>query len=1137
MNNSATEQFDLEILPLEHSNLDQIYYQNIQTENFEIKNEQYVEEIQLNHSSSVKYLPYVIIPELDYAKFLIDTGATDSIICPEIANLYFSDYLIHHPFSIKTMHDTTYHRHIALTPALVSFKSSEKDFRWNILNFSDKFQGLIGSTMLMKLRAQIDYKNNLIHLPDTKIPFYYDKPRENVLNVISEILNRNIETKLQDNHLNNEERTLLRKLIYEYRDILYDENLALTFTSKIQHAIHLVDDIPVYQKPYRKSPKERAEIEKQVQKLLEQDIIIPSGSPYSAPVSLVPKKLDHSGIPKFRMVVNYMKLNDKTVDDKFPLPLITDILDQLGRSHYFSVLDLASGYHQLEVAEKDRHKTAFCTESGQYEFKRLPFGLKNAPATFQRCMNFIMRDLLKGTCLIYLDDIIVYSVSLQEHLDKLGKVFQRLREANLKISLDKCEFLKHSIKYLGYLVTNQGLRPDPDKVSAIQRIKLPTDQKQIKSFLGLIGYYRRFIPNFAKITKPMTECLKKGHKIDTSNGEYQRAFQTCKEILSNPPLLQYPEFNQQFTVTADASEYAIGAVLSQGPKGRDKPVCYASRTLSSTECKYSTIEKELLAIIYATKQFRPYLWGSKFILITDHKPLIWLHNLREPNAKLERWRFKLQEFQYEILHKPGKNNANADALSRLELNQISSNISVVANGPSDSASIRSNENEHPIAIPISESPINIQKNQIFIECHDGELKFRKEIKNKKTIFEVKINTQNQTNDLLMFIRSNLLDNKYFIHCSDPIYQTMSKLVIENLNNRVKFIRCTKTVQVINDKAQQMALIKKFHEANNHRGITETFNEIRRICYWPNYHHDVIQYINNCDLCQCNKYDRKPITTKLQVTEQAKGPLQRLHVDVFKIKNKIYVTIIDSFSKFAQAIEVLSKTPTEITKALIQYFSNYGKPEFIMFDNGMEFNNQIVKELLKLHKIEIHFTTANHPQSQGEIERFHSTLIEHIRLLGKEINFMRLAIMHYNNSINFITKFKPNELFFGHFQPLPLNENGEITSELLQRHKQDIQKVNEQISMKQQEHKIKTINKFNENKGTNHLHAGQQVYIKYPGKYSKTNAIAKGPYEIIEVLPNNKIKVKNKNNKLFVYHINSIKSIVSELPSSEAGNRN
>ncbi|KAK9754547.1 Reverse transcriptase (RNA-dependent DNA polymerase) [Popillia japonica] len=258
------------------------------------------------------------------------------------------------------------------------------------------------------------------------------------------------------------------------------------------------------------------------------DSRVPSSSPYAAPVSLVSKKLDHSGIPKFRMVIDYRKLNEKTIGDKYPLPLITDILDRLGRANYFSTLDLASGYHQIEVQEEDRHKTAFCTEIGQFEFKRLPFGLKNAGATFQRCMNFVLGDLLKDTCLVYLYDIIVYSTSLQEHLSKLRTVSERLREANLKISLDKtvserlreanlkisldkcdflktsirylghlvtdkCDFLKTSIRYLGHLVTDKGVRPDPAKVDAIQRVKLPETQKQIKSFLGLVGYYEKQI--------------------------------------------------------------------------------------------------------------------------------------------------------------------------------------------------------------------------------------------------------------------------------------------------------------------------------------------------------------------------------------------------------------------------------------------------------------------------------------------------------------------------------------------------------------------------------------------------------------------------------------------------------------------
>lgn len=400
--------------------------------------------------------------------------------------------------------------------------------------------------------------------------------------------------------------------------------------------------------------------------MLDQNIIRPSNSPWSSPIWVVPKKLNASGTQKWRVVVDYRGLNQKTIDDKYPLPNINDLLDKLGKCQYFSTLDLASGFHQIEMDQDDIEKTAFSTDQGHYEYTRMPFGLKNAPATFQRVMDNILRGLQNEKCAVYLDDIIIYSTSLQEHIEKLKSVFDRLRESNFKIQLDKSEFLKKEVAYLGHIVTPEGVKPNPNKVEAIKKYPIPKTTKQIKAFLGLLGYYRRFINNFAKLTKPLTKCLKRGAKIE-HNTEFIECFEKCKSLLTNEPILKYPDFTKTFNLTTDASNVAIGAVLSQGKIGQDLPVAYASRTLNDSEQNYSVIEKELLAIVWATKYFRPYIFGRKFNIITDHKPLQWLFSLKDPNSKLLRWRIKLEEYDYNIMYKKGKLNSNADALSRIEI--------------------------------------------------------------------------------------------------------------------------------------------------------------------------------------------------------------------------------------------------------------------------------------------------------------------------------------------------------------------------------------------------------------------------------------------------------------------------------------
>jgi len=397
--------------------------------------------------------------------------------------------------------------------------------------------------------------------------------------------------------------------------------------------------------------------------MLRNKIIQTSVSQWNAPLLVVPKKADASGKPKLRVVVDFRKLNDLTIGDSFPLPNITEILDQLGNAKYFTTLDLASGYHQIPMAERDKQKTAFSTPYGHYEFNRMPFGLKNAPATFQRLMNSVLTGMQGLKCLVYLDDIVIYGASLEEHNKRLEEVLQRLRENNLKLQPDKCEFLRKETIYLGHIISENGISPDPSKLTAIKEFPTPRKVKDIQSFIGLAGYYRKFIADFSKVAKPLTKLTKKSEKFEWT-AEQQNAFETLKEKLMTAPVLKYPDFSEEFIVTTDASAYAIGAVLSQGKVGNDRPIAYASRVLSRAEQNYNTTEKELLAIVWAVKHFRPYVYGTKFKIVTDHKPLIWLFNVNDPGSRLIRWRLKLEEYDYEIIHKAGRANSNADALSR-----------------------------------------------------------------------------------------------------------------------------------------------------------------------------------------------------------------------------------------------------------------------------------------------------------------------------------------------------------------------------------------------------------------------------------------------------------------------------------------
>ena len=360
-------------------------------------------------------------------------------------------------------------------------------------------------------------------------------------------------------------------------------------------------------------------------------------------------------------------MNKKTISDAYLIPNINEIIDQLGGAKYFSILDLASGFHQIPMREEDKQKTAFSTPYGHYHFTRMPFGLKNSPATFQRQMDTLFRGLQDREVFIYVDDCIIFVKTLEEHDEKFKKVAERLGLAGMRLQPDKCEFYKIEVAYLGHIITPEGVLPDPRKINAIVNFPTPKDQKTIRQLLGLTGYYRKFIAFYARETKPLSTLLRKDVVFYWKQPQ-QTALDYLKHALTQAPLLRYQDFAKPFIVTCDASGYAIGAVLSQlyeiEIKMHDLPVAYFSCHLKNAELNYSTIEKELLAMVAAAFQFRYCLFGRKFTFVTDHKPLIWVHNIKDPTSRLKRFYFKLREFDYEVVYKEGKTNYVADALSR-----------------------------------------------------------------------------------------------------------------------------------------------------------------------------------------------------------------------------------------------------------------------------------------------------------------------------------------------------------------------------------------------------------------------------------------------------------------------------------------
>ncbi|GJV75999.1 reverse transcriptase domain-containing protein [Tanacetum coccineum] len=446
-------------------------------------------------------------------------------------------------------------------------------------------------------------------------------------------------------------------VVREFEDVFPEDLSGLPPQRQVEFRIDLVPGAtPIAKSPYRLAPSEMQELSGQLQELQDKGFIRPSHSPWGAPVLFVKKK-DGS----LRMCIDYRELNKLTVKNRYPLPRIDDLFDQLQGSRFFSKIDLRSGYHQLRVHEDDIPKTAFRTRYGHFEFTVMPFGLTNAPAVFMDLMNRVCKPYLDKFVIVFIDDILIYSKTKEDHEVHLGLVLELLRKEKLYAKFSKCEFWLQEVHFLGHVVNQNGIHVDPSKIEAVKNWKTPTTPSEIRSFLGLAGYYRRFIANFSKIAKPLTSLTQKNQKY-VWGVEQEEAFQTLKNNLCDAPILTLPDGVEDFVVYCDASNQGLGCVLMQ----RGKVIGYASRQLKTHEKNYTTHDLELGAVVLALKTWRHYLYGTKSVIYTDHKSLQHIFDQKELNMRQRRWIELFSDYECEIRYHPGKANVVADALSRKE---------------------------------------------------------------------------------------------------------------------------------------------------------------------------------------------------------------------------------------------------------------------------------------------------------------------------------------------------------------------------------------------------------------------------------------------------------------------------------------
>ena len=460
-----------------------------------------------------------------------------------------------------------------------------------------------------------------------------------------------------DKQITRQEKSELAKLLSSHIDRFKLPNTRLGRTDIIKHDIDTGMHHPIKIPPRREPPHKHDIIEKEVESLLQQNLISHSVSPWSAPVVMATK---HDGSP--RLCIDYRKINSITVKDSFPLPSVQQAVSSFHGAKYFCSLDLSSGFHQIAMSEDSKQKTAFATQSGLYESNVMPFGLTNSPATFVRLMEAVLRGLNWKRCLVYIDDILVFGRSFGETLQNLELVLSRLRTANLVLKPSKCHLFKRSIPFLGHIISRDGVTCDPDKVSAVQSWPTPTNSKELVSFLGLTGYYRRFIYNYATIIAPLQALTHRKAKWIWSQ-QCAKAFTNLKTKLLSKPILTFPSPSDPFILDCDASNTSIGAVLSQMQDGKEKVIAYYSYALKSAERSYCTTKRELLAVVLAIRKMRYYLSSQPFTVRTDHAALQWLLNFKDTDGILARWLTTLSKYSFILQHRPSKNHSNADALS------------------------------------------------------------------------------------------------------------------------------------------------------------------------------------------------------------------------------------------------------------------------------------------------------------------------------------------------------------------------------------------------------------------------------------------------------------------------------------------
>lgn len=792
-----------------------------------------------------------------------------------------------------------------------------------------------------------------------------------------------------------------------------------------QHAIHTDSHAPLAEHPRRLSPLNRQITQAEVTKLLKNDIISPSNSPWSSPVVIVRKP---DGSPRF--CIDYRRLNNITKKDVYPLPRIDDILERLHGSRLFSKLDLVNSYFQVPLTIDEREKTAFSTPDGHWQFNRLPQGLRNSPAVFQRLMNQTLGALRWEICLAYIDDVIIFSPTFDQHLIDVNRVCQVLHQSNFKLNAKKCSLFQHEISFLGHSITSDGCSPNLEKVRSILQFPIPRSSKAAHSFLQMVGFYRKFISGFSTISHPLNKFTRKNFPFVWTDVE-QTAFDQLKAAITAPPVLLLPDPTQPYTIRTDASRVGIGAVLlQQSPLQPDdpsslslyRPVAFASRSLQPAERNYSTIELETLAIWWSvTDKFRSYIEGQSFVLETDHKPLMSLMKKPYHNTRIERWMTTLQQYDMTIRHIPGKENTTADALSRypvdspdeiLDLSPRLVHSATQTDLPIVNAVItRSTARNHsPSPSPSTSSPSSsLQPTPVPpsppIVSPDSFL-----------LFDHTTLNQHQNQDpILSAIKHTLpLDPHY--HLDD--HQILYKRVFRK-DGRILVLPYI-------PRSLIPSILSLYHNSafqGAHFGIKRTFYKLRDRYFWPHMYVDVRTHVLSCLNCRKFKPSRHKPDGHLQPITPPTAIWERLAIDFVgpvppsSSGNKYFLVLTDLFSKFVITKAVPDNTSITAASFLLNdVFLRYGTPLELISDNGVHFCSSLFDTLLRFTQCCHVKVTPYNPRANGQCERHNATLLPNLLALSNASRSdwdakLLATTFNYNATQHSSTGYPPFELMF------------------------------------------------------------------------------------------------------------------------------